>query len=217
MRMRPFALALAGALWLSTAAAAGPPMRVALLPIVVHAASAESEYLSEGLAEMLAARLEQSSDISVIRVESNARTTKQAAALEVGRSAGADYVVFGSFTQFGSGASLDVRCARVPAQGEGDGEAARRVFVQSGSLGEIIPKLDTLVAKLRRHVSGRDALVAQGTGAPAAGDGKALADLRQRVDALERAVYPPGAASAEDAVVSDLRPPEAGSDAETVR
>jgi TolB-like protein len=179
----------------SGAASAEPPARVALLPIVVHSNAPDSAYLSEGLADMLAARLEQTGGVSVIRVETNARTTKLPVAVEAARSAGADWVVFGSFTQFGSGASLDVRCARVAAEdGGGDDEgAARRVFIQSGSLGEIIPKLDALAGNLRRHVTGRATLASSEGGEPEAAPlgAQALDELRRRVDALERAVYEP--------------------------
>ena len=43
--------------------------RVALVPIVVHSSAVEPHYLSNGLAEMLSARLEKSGEISVVRVE----------------------------------------------------------------------------------------------------------------------------------------------------
>jgi TolB-like protein len=175
------------------AAAAGradaAPARVALVPVTVHSADASSGYLSAGLASMLAARLEQFEEISVIRVEQeDVDGAGSEAALAAGREAGAEYVVFGSFTQFGDGASLDLECRRV----EGGEAASRRIFVQSGTLGEIIPKLDELAEKIRLHVSGGRA--ASGTGTEAAAGSAGAADLERRVEALERVVFRTGPA-----------------------
>lgn len=187
--------------------------RVALLPIVVHAASQDSAYLSEGLVDMLAARLEQTGGISVLRIDSNSRSAHRlAVAVEAARNAGAQWVVFGSFTQFGSGASLDVRCARVSDGEEGE---ARRVFIQSGSLGEIIPKLDELASKLRRHVQGGATFAARAPGeaedaaAAAAADAAALEELQRRVDALESAVYEQPSPAPEAAPQAGVDAPEA--------
>jgi len=175
----------------SAAPAAAAPLRVAILPLAVHSAQPDTNYLSAGLADMLAARLEMSGAVQVVRVESNARHTELGPALEVGRAASADYVLFGSFTHFGQGASLDLRCARVAAaDGEGEGEALRRVFVQSGTLAEIIPRLDDLTTRLEQFLLG---------GAPAPGNGAGVASgpasesprlraLERRVETLEREV-----------------------------
>jgi len=176
----------------SAPAFASEPISVAMLPIVVHSASNESDYLSKGLVDMLSARLEQGGGIRVIRVESNARAANPDVAVEAGRAAGAEFVVFGSFTQFGAGASLDVRCARVADGGEG-GESSqpREVFVQSGALGEIIPRLDDLAGRIAKYVKGGGVAappeVSQGAVAPAAAG--AAGDLEGRVEALERAVF----------------------------
>ena len=67
MRIRPLALGLAGiATFLAAAAAAGEPVRIALLPMSVHAHSSGTEYLSSGLAAMLSARLEQFEGVVVV-------------------------------------------------------------------------------------------------------------------------------------------------------
>jgi hypothetical protein len=159
---------------------------VALLPVTVHSADAGSGYLRAGIASMLASRLEQFEEISVIRIEPEANGAGADAALAAGREAGAEFVVFGSFTQFGDGASLDLSCARV----EGGEAGARRIFVQSGTLGDIIPKLDELAEKIRLHVSGgRAAASAAVAPAPASAE---LGDLQRRVEALERSVFRSG-------------------------
>ena len=89
-------------------------VRIVLLPISVYAAGAETGYLSTGLAEMLAARLERYEGVAVVRPAADAVPPEgEAQALEAAGALGADFVLFGSFTQFGEGASLDLRCAPV--------------------------------------------------------------------------------------------------------
>ncbi len=181
----PIPLLAAACLLAQAGGAAAAPARVALLPVTVHSSDAASSYLSAGLASMLSSRLELFEEISVIRVEAGGGG--EAAALGAGREAGADFVVYGSFTQFGEGASLDLQCARV----EGGGDA-RRIFVQSGTLGEIIPKLDELAEKIRLHVSGgRPPAPDPAPAATAAGAGE-LGDLQRRVESLERSVFRSG-------------------------
>ena len=171
-------------------------VRIVLLPISVYAAGADTDYLSTGLAEMLAARLERYEGVAVVRPAADAVPPEgEAQALEAAGALGADFVLFGSFTQFGEGASLDLRCAPVAEDGD---VGSRRVFIHSGTVAEIIPKLDTLAEKVLRFALG-DAGGARSLAEPeaggAAGSGsagdEALVDLRRRVDALERAVYAP--------------------------
>ncbi len=193
---------LAGA----TAQARGP-VRVAVLPVVVHAVG-DHDYLRDGLSDMLAARLGRNGALAVIRVEDPARATTQAkSARKLAQELGADYALFGSFTRFGEGASLDVQCLKV--EGEHD---ARSIFIQSGTLGQIIPRVDELADKIVRYISGAapaapPALTAE---APAAGsDGEAalrdaLSELRavqERLDRLEEQVYRSG-----DEAISETDP-----------
>jgi hypothetical protein len=115
-------------------------------------------------------------------------------------------VLFGSFTQFGEGASLDLQCAPVAAEAKG---ASPSIFIQSGTLGEIIPHLDQVAEKVGRHLmaDGTATGAAPGSlppvGAAAPSDGGAISDellqdaiseleaLRGRVDALEERVFSP--------------------------
>ena len=164
---------------------AGAVPRIAILPLVVHSAAPDPTYLSDGLADMLAARLEQIGGMRVPRDDdASAATTRLDQAVERGGSLTVDYVVFGSFTQFGDGASLDLQCAPVKSQ---DAAAARTLFVQSGAIGEIIPKLDDLADKIAYYVLGEaQAKAAVGERARNAAP---LRDLLDRIDALERTVY----------------------------
>jgi TolB-like protein len=185
---------------------AGPPARVAILPIVVHTLE-QKDYLRAGLADMLASRLGRIPHLAVIRIEGKDQaTTDIKAAKKAGEAAGAEYVLFGSFTQFGEGASLDLQCARVDADAK-DGH--RSVFIHSGTLAEIIPRLDQVAEKVGRYLA-TDAATKGGTDGSlppvsAAAPGEAnpslgeplhdalseLESLRSRVDALEERVYSP--------------------------
>lgn len=196
----PAALAVCIALSVASAQAGeAEPKRVAILPIAVHSSAPDTDYVSDGLSSMLAARLEQIGGIRVIRVPGAADATARVSeAIGAGRKVDAKYVLWGSFTQFGEGASLDVSCAEVGPEGE-EQEAPRRVFVQSGTMAEIMPKIDDLAAKVGLYLNegvplARDVATvapegaAEGASEPGAEDG-VLAELRERVEALEKAVY----------------------------
>ena len=195
---RTFARTVAAALpLLAVAAGAQPKLRVAVLPVVVHSLEQQA-YLQSGIADMLATRLEQHPGLVVVRMRDVAQaTTDGELAREAARAAGAEFVVFGSFTRFGDGASLDLRC--LPVAGA-KGDDPRSVFVQAGSVSEIIPRLDDVADKVGRYVT------SGGAGAPAVGAGPAVAaggappeafqdalseldELRARVERLEELVY----------------------------
>jgi len=193
------------------AGAADAATRIILLPISVHATGAEVEYLQSGLMEMLASRLDQYDGLVVVRPGGDAKSARDGdAAREAGREQDGDYVIFGSFTRFGDGASLDLRCAAVGAPTDDDGrDVTRRVFVQSGTLSEIIPQLDTVAQKVARYA------VSDGAEPTRVGDGRApvttvSADeyqaLLRRVEALEQA------ASAEPAPIVGAAPGETAAD-----
>jgi TolB-like protein len=184
------------------AASAQGGVRIALLPISVHAAGEDTGYLSTGLVEMIAARLDQYDGIAVVRPAGQDGSPEGAgAAREAARKAGAEFAVFGSFTQFGDGASLDLRCARVGAEDAETHDPARRIFIQSGTVAEIIPLLDTLAKKIARYAIGAGEAAPRVAGEESAGDeapdraaGADYEGLLRRVEALERALYPPVAA-----------------------
>jgi len=177
-------------------------VRIALLPISVHASGDESDYLQSGLSEMIAARLDQYEDVVVVRATpENEPPADIEAARQAARGVGAEFVLYGSFTRFGDGASLDMRCAQVAGEG-GDAEtaaSARRIFIQSGSLAEIIPQLDTLAQKVARYgfgagnaaprVAGMSDGAAQVTASSPSE--KEFKELSDRVDAIENTLFPP--------------------------
>jgi outer membrane protein insertion porin family len=173
-----FAVLLAGA------SAFAQSARVAVLPVVIHSIE-ESGYLREGIAEMLSARLSQQAGLSAVRVnDANAATADLDAARAAGQAAGADWVLFGSFTRFGEGASLDLRCVPV---GSDAPVSQRSVFVHAGALEELIPRLDNLVERISTHVRGgvANANAPVAAAAPPADVLAELQALKARVSALE--------------------------------
>lgn len=160
-----------------------PKRRIALVPVVVHSAE-DPDYLRAGLADMLVARLEQAGVFTVVRIQDPSQATSELeAALEVGRNVDAEFVLFGSFTRFGQGASLDMQAASTADAA--DAEPLREIFVHSGSIGDVIPDLDELVGKVSRFA------VADYEGAtPAAGGNErarpSVDKLRRRIETLER-------------------------------
>ncbi|MFP8879009.1 MAG: hypothetical protein VCE43_05835 [Myxococcota bacterium] len=187
MRIAWLGALVAGFTCVGIAAAAGP-LRVAMLPVVVNSNDSETGYLSRGIADMLSARLERSGEIAIVRLEDG--STDQETAVEAASEVNASFVVFGSYTQFGDGASLDLRCAPVDGVRE---EGARRVFIQAGSPGEIIPKLDDLSVRVTRY------LVGAAVSAPPVSENSTRAatkpatqstgDLQRRVAELERVIF----------------------------
>jgi TolB-like protein len=163
-------------------------VRVALLPVVVHS-NDNREYLQQGLADMLVARLGRDPRVAPVKVdEASAATTVLKDARAAGRKAGAEYVLFGSFTRFGEGASLDLQCARVAD----DSDPPRKIFAQAVNLSTLIPMLDGVSEKVTAYVLGKNGDVAASSGAAATATGDTqgeINDLRRRVEALERIVY----------------------------
>jgi TolB-like protein len=188
-------LVTAGALLVSVRAfAQDEAPTLALLPAVVHS-SESPNYLRRGLQDMLASRFDQGGVFKVIRVEDPRKaTTRLEDALEVARDVEADFVLFGSFTRFGAGASLDMQAA---ATAEGiEGETLREIFVHSGSMGEVIPDLVDLVGKVTRFAvtdyvppasSEEDAAGGSARTQPAR-IANTVEDLQNRVAELEAAI-----------------------------
>jgi len=160
--------------------------KILLLPIVVHS-SEDPEYLRNGLADMLNARFSRIGGLAILRPDDPERgTTKLDRALELGRKAGADFVLYGSFTRFGQGASLDVQCS--PTDESKTRAPLREIFVHSGSIGEIIPDLDELAGKVSRFAKGEDVSPVPPAAVGFAAVDPGTEDLILRIEALEAAL-----------------------------
>ena len=125
-------------------------VRVALLPLVVHSAEGR-DYLQQGLSDMLVSRLARAERLAVVPVDDpKAATDDAAAARKTGLANGAEFVVYGSFTRFGEGASLELRCASVR-----DAKAEpRHIYVHANSMGELLPMLDGVADRTTYAVLG---------------------------------------------------------------
>jgi TolB-like protein len=182
------AILLTLAVTLPTRAVAADRVQITLLPMVVH--SAESpEYVRAGLADMLASRLERVPDFEVSRVEDPSKaTTNLTKALRIGRDKGASFVVFGSFTRFGTGASLDITCTAINESDSDD--PLRDIFIHSGTLGDVIPDLDDLVGKVARFVIDGYVEERGGTAAAVAGlpTTREIGELKARIGSLEQSL-----------------------------
>jgi hypothetical protein len=212
------AVALLGFMgWVAAAAlrpaSAGERTRIVILPIVVHSSAVNSSYVSRGITDMISSRLEQTGRVQVDRVEDpSAATTVLGKALELGKARGGDYLIFGAFTQFGDGASLDVHCLPLAVRDEAEAAAARRIFISSGAMGDIIPKLDEIVDRVAVYTKVARIESAPGaspSAAPAAAPPRpdVLLDLTRRLEALEKAVFK-GSSGASTAAQGPTPPPE---------
>ena len=68
-------------------------------------------------------------------------------ALEIGKNLGADYVIFGSLTMAGAGASIDLRVADL-----GKKQAGEKFFTQTKGVDEVIPRMNDLIEELNEKV-----------------------------------------------------------------
>ena len=137
-------------LFAASPAHADERVRVALLPLVVHSAEGR-DYLQQGLADMLVSRLARSERLAVVPIDDpKTATDDTAAARKTGVANGAEFVVYGSFTRFGEGASLELRCASV----RDEKAEPRKIYVHAESMGALLPLLDGVAERTTYAVLG---------------------------------------------------------------
>ncbi len=169
-------------------------VRVAVLPVVVFSSEGR-EYLQKGMEDMLVSRLGRDSRLAVVPVEdANTATTDAEAARKAGLANNADFVVFGSFTRFGEGASLDLAVASVH-----DAEREpRKIYVHASTMGELIPLLDGVADRTSFAVFGSEPAntgVAAGPGAVTDANALEVQEQQRRVESIESAGPDLGTAS----------------------
>jgi len=169
-------------------------VRVALLPVVVHSAEGR-DYLQKGMADMLLSRLGRDPRLAVIPVEdASTATTDAEAARKTGLANNADFVVFGSFTRFGEGASLDLSCASV----RDEEREPRKIYVHASTMGALIPLLDGIADRTSFAVLGStpaEAGVASGPAVAPDANAVEVQDQSRGVESREGAAPDPGAGS----------------------
>lgn len=134
----------------AAAAHAEDRVRVALLPMVVRSMEGR-DYLQQGLTDMLVARLARDERIAVVPVEDGkTATTELAKARETAKANGAEYVLYGSFTRFVEGASLELFCASV----RDEAREPRRIYVHAADMAGLMPLLDNVALRATYAVVG---------------------------------------------------------------
>ncbi|MGA6926061.1 MAG: VCBS repeat-containing protein [Desulfosarcina sp.] len=161
------------------------PARVAILPFDINAEK-DLTFLQEGILDMLGSRLAWQDNVEII----NKKETKAALAsiegfegesraLLVGGKLQADYVLFGSLTVFGESVSIDAKMADVSGQ-----QAPLPFFVQTRSMGEVIPQINQFATDINATVFNRS-VAQRPTTAPAPQAGVASAPQAQPQPAQE--------------------------------
>ncbi|QCQ21295.1 FG-GAP-like repeat-containing protein [Desulfoglaeba alkanexedens] len=132
------------------------PVRVAILPFSMHTPP-DLSYLQDGIWEMLASRLAWEGKVQVVPKSQIQNTLgslsgdlSQDAALNIGRSLEADYVLFGSVTALGQAVSLDAKMA-----GTEPGAEPLSFHTQSGTLDQLIPAVSNFAQDINRKLFGR--------------------------------------------------------------
>lgn len=161
-------------------------VRIALLPVVVHTSEGR-DYLQKGMTDMLVSRLGRDPRLAVVPVQdASAATTDIEAARKAGLANDAEFVVFGSFTRFGEGASLDLSCASVR-----DAEREpRRIYVHASTMAALIPLLDGVADRTSFAVLGSASPAAGVAAGPAAtpdANAVEVQEQQRRVESLEGA------------------------------
>ena len=148
-----------------------PAVKVAILPVTIYSPE-KLDYLREGLWDMLSSRIELSGRVAVVEkgtvkkaLQSITGEMNAEKAKEVGRSLGADFVVFGSMTKLGDSSSLDLRIVDVTGE-----KSPSPVYVKTKKMEEIIAQVDDLARKVDENILGYSLrpAVAEKAAAPAA-------------------------------------------------
>ncbi|MCU0580500.1 MAG: FG-GAP-like repeat-containing protein [Desulfobacterota bacterium] len=152
---------------LSATARGETPRKVALVPLQVNAQD-QLDYLRDGLQDIMASRLAWEGKVVVLDQDPVRQAlarfpgpVNETRSQEIGKSLGADVVVYGSLTMIGTGASLDVRVKDLAKN-----QAAEKFYTETKNLDEVIPRVNDLLEDINAKVFERPRTVAA-AGAPA--------------------------------------------------
>ncbi|RLC01673.1 MAG: hypothetical protein DRH90_15675, partial [Deltaproteobacteria bacterium] len=140
---------------LQKATAQDESVKIAITPFALNAPE-DMQYLKSGIHDMLETRLSHDQDVVVISEEKTAQAMQgmqepldENEAREIGQRLGADFVLFGSLTVFGSSASLDARLVDVIGN-----EETFTFFEQSETIDDLVPKINTLSRNINAKMTG---------------------------------------------------------------
>jgi len=127
--------------------------KVALLPLTINAPD-RLDYLRNGLQDIMASRISWEGKVLVLDKELVQKALAKVSgpidetrAVEIGKNLGADYVIFGSLTVAGAGASIDLRVAEL-----GKKQAGEKFFTETKGMDEVIPRMNDLIENLNEKI-----------------------------------------------------------------
>jgi TolB-like protein len=176
-------------------AAAQATHRVLILPVNIHSPE-KLDYLQTGIRDMLASRLMLDDSVTVIGAAETAATLDdvqqpitEKSAVTLARKLGADYVVMGSLTLFGSAVSTDLRMLQTES-----GQVVTALNQTARDQDEIIGHVDGFAQRVNSSVFGRTAAPPPVPPVPTVATAPAVPqeNLRQHPDKLlEQAMQSP--------------------------
>lgn len=138
---------LSSPVWAATSANA--TAKVAILPFNMHTPP-QLHYLQAGVRDILAARLAWQGKVQVVdhnvierALRGKRSDISQAEAVLIGKSVGADYVLYGSITTLGQSVNIDARI--MPLNGSKQPVA---MYLQSQNLNDVIPKINQFAQQI---------------------------------------------------------------------
>jgi len=145
---------------IQTASAESRPMRLLILPFQIHSQN-NLDFLKDGMFDMLASRLTFSGELVVTQrnqtesaLQPDERDINPNEAEKAGQRLQADYVLWGSLTEFGESLSMDVNLIDMGAT-----KAPMSFFGQSASMDDVIPTVSRLAAQINKKAFGRETYV----------------------------------------------------------
>jgi TolB-like protein len=132
------------------------PKKVAILPFTMNA-DRDLTFLQDGITDMLASRLAWKGEVEVLQkaevrkaLEKVTGPLSPPAALEIGKTLKANYVILGSLTVFGDSVSIDARILDVAG-----GEELVTAFSQTKGMDEVIPTVNRFAQDINEKIMGR--------------------------------------------------------------
>lgn len=137
------------------------PVKIAVLPFSMHA-PADLDYLQDGIRDMLTSRLAQQGQVQVISKSATQQALKgikgdltPSEAASIGKSLGADYVLFGSLTAVGQNVSIDAKMTPL------DQKTQPITLAAQTNLDGVIPQINMFAQQINQKVFGRSTEYAQ--------------------------------------------------------
>ncbi len=135
--------------------AAAANIRVAILPFQVNSADS-LDFLREGMVDMLASRLGQMEQVTIVdkialkRVVSFSKNVKVSADLlsRIGKETGANFLIAGSLTKLGRVISIDATIYKIPVS-----QPFSAIFLQGEGLESLPAKVNYLADRIRQELT----------------------------------------------------------------